>query len=361
MFQTKQKNIPPYSVMILYKHPLIWCLLSAFLFGISPALSKWALGTIKPISMAAFLYLGAGLATLPFSKKPQITQKKEWARILGAILFGGILGPIFLMYGIQEIGGARSALLLNFESVATVILGWIFFREHITFTIILSVFFVTIGGLCLSFSQEQAGLTLNIGALYIIVACFCWGLDNHYTAVIEQLTPAQSTCIKGICAGLFNLLLAYFLETDVIFSYDIGIVLFAFLIGALSYGASIVLYIAGAQQIGATRAQLIFASAPYWGILTAVLLFQESFSSIHLAATGCMLLALYIQNKESHGHEHIHTQMTHKHWHRHDDDHHHHHHKTPSTEVLGWHIHEHEHNETSHIHSHYADIHHRHH
>ena len=151
--------------MSIHNHPILWCLLSAFLFGISPALSKWALGTIQPISMAALLYLGAGFATLPFSKRPQITKKKEWMRILGAILFGGILGPIFLMYGIREIGGARSALLLNFESVATVLLGWMFFREHISFKIILSVLFVTAGGILLSFSQDTIGLSLSFGAV----------------------------------------------------------------------------------------------------------------------------------------------------------------------------------------------------
>ena len=347
--------------MSIHNHPILWCLLSAFLFGISPALSKWALGTIQPISMAAFLYLGAGFATLPFSKRPKITQKKEWMRILGAILFGGILGPIFLMYGIQEIGGARSALLLNFESVATVLLGWMFFREHISFKILLSVLFVTAGGILLSFSHDTIGLSLSFGAVYIVIACFCWGLDNHYTAVIEQLTPAQSTCIKGICAGIFNLILACFLETDFVFSYHLGIVVCALLIGALSYGASIVLYIAGAQQIGATRAQLIFASAPYWGIITAVIFLKEPFSSIYFAAVACMLIALYIQNKENHGHKHTHVLLTHKHWHRHDDLHHEHDHEHIEKGLFGWHAHEHTHEETHHTHEHYADIHHRHH
>src|SRR5688572_32674376 len=32
-----------------------------------------------------------------------------------------------------------------------------------------------------------------------------------------------------------------------------------------SYGASIALYIAGAQRLGATRAQLLFATAPIFG------------------------------------------------------------------------------------------------
>lgn len=341
--------------------PIMWCLLSAFLFGISPALSKWALGSISPIAMAAFLYLGAGFATLPFSQKPIITQKEEWMRISGAVIFGGILGPILLMYGIQEVGAARSALLLNFESVATVFLGWYFFREHVTFKILLCVFLVTAAGLLLSVSADQHGMTFNQGAILIIAACFCWGLDNHYTALIEQLTPTQSTCIKGLCAGLFNLLLALFFEPNPFISSSAMMIFLALLIGAFSYGASIVLYIAGAQQIGATRAQLIFASAPYWGLTSASIFFHESLSSLHIVAIGLMLLALYIQNKESHGHAHTHQKVYHKHWHRHDDEHHNHSHADAVPKLFGWHIHLHIHEETHHTHAHTADLHHRHH
>ena len=42
-------------------------------------------------------------------------------------------------------------------------------------------------------------------------------------------------------------------------------VLAALVLGALAYGASIVLYIRGAQHLGATRSQMLFATAPVRG------------------------------------------------------------------------------------------------
>ena len=41
-------------------------------------------------------------------------------------------------------------------------------------------------------------------------------------------------------------------------------------IGGLSYGASITLYIGAAQRIGAVRSQMLFATSPVWGIVGAV-------------------------------------------------------------------------------------------
>ena len=348
--------------------PTFWCLISAILFGISPTLSKYLLTSIHPILLASLLYLGAGLATLPQLKTPSIQSAQEWRRIVGAIFFGGIAGPILLLYGISQVGAATSSLLLNMESVATAILGWLFFREHLTGKIILCVLLVTLGGGFLCFSQE---FTLHIGALWIILACICWGLDNHYTATIEELSPAQSTCIKGLCAGLFNLLLFSLAMSYPSIETWSGIeplpfpswsdIAAALLLGALSYGFSITLYIAGAQQLGATRAQLIFATAPYFGLFSAFLFLQESIYAQHYIATFLMLCALVIQNRERHGHKHTHHTHSHNHWHKHNDLHHEHTHTTSGFSFLGWHIHHHDHTELEHEHPHQSDIHHRHH
>jgi len=339
-------------------HAMFWCILSAALFGISPALSKWLLGSFEPILLASIMYLGAGLSTLPYSTKPQIHSRKEWLNIGGAILFGGILGPILLMYGIQKTGAATASLLLNFESVATVVLGWYFFKEHVSREILFSALLITIAGILLSLQEST---TFTWGAIWICLACVCWGIDNHCTAIIEDLTPTQSTCIKGLSAGIFNFCLAIYLYGFDAILLHTNMFLGALAIGALSYGASIVLYIAGAQQLGATRAQLIFASAPYFGLICAYVFLSENVHIIHMVATGIMLIALWLQNKDNHQHKHLHHSSTHSHWHRHDDLHHIHTHKNHTKSLFGWHLHTHKHAEMIHSHEHKSDIHHRHH
>ncbi|MEC7984832.1 MAG: DMT family transporter [Myxococcota bacterium] len=337
--------------------PSLWCLLAAALFGVSPAACRTLLGQIDPIPLASLLYLGAGLATLPFSvhKTGKKIQGTEWLRLIGAIFFGGVLGPILLMIGIEQSNAGTSSLLLNFETVATVVLGFLFFKEHIGRNILLASLCIVGAGIWLSFPEN---FQLQTGGLWVVAACFCWGIDNHLTAVIEQFSPAQSTCLKGICAGLFNLVLALLFSSS---WGSMNIILGGLLIGMLCYGASIVLYISSAQQLGATRSQMIFASAPYWGLLCAWIFLAEPIFIAQLGAAVLMLLSLFLMHRERHGHKHTHRDTEHLHLHHHKDLHHAHEHPIPVWSLFGWHIHLHKHSTITHSHEHRSDIHHRHH
>ena len=75
------------------------------------------------------------------------------------------------------------------------------------------------------------------------LACICWGFDNHFTALIDGITPSESTFCKGLVAGSVNLAIGMSIAP-----YEAGAVITgqALLVGGLSYGASIVLYISAA-------------------------------------------------------------------------------------------------------------------
>jgi hypothetical protein len=50
-----------------------------------------------------------------------------------------------------------------------------------------------------------------VAGLLVAGACICWGFDNQFTALIDGLTPSQSTLIKGTAAGLVNFALGAYL------------------------------------------------------------------------------------------------------------------------------------------------------
>jgi drug/metabolite transporter (DMT)-like permease len=183
------------------------------------------------------------------------------------------------------------------------------------------------------------------------LGCLAWGLDNNLTAVISTFSPAQTTFVKGLVAGCVNLGLALALEG----APAGAVVLPALAVGMLAYGASIVLYVAGAQQLGATRAQMLFATAPFWGVALAWA--REPVQLAQLLAGALMAGALVLVHGERHAHAHTHEALTHAHWHRHDDGHHDHAHDPP---VSGWHSHAHAHTAHTHAHAHQPDLHHRH-
>lgn len=339
-----------YRAMTLpFAAPALWCLLAAALFGASTPVSKALLGGLGPISLAGLLYLGAALATAPAAiGRPW--DRSELRRLLGAVVFGGVLGPVLVLLGLRLAPAGSVALWLNLEAPATALLGWAFFREHIGARTWIAAA-LTWGASVLLVGPAGGGGWQ--AALLVAAGCLAWGLDNNLTAVIERLTPAQTTFAKGLVAGSVNLGLGLLLETP---PTQTGPVLGALAVGTLSYGASIGLYVAGAQQLGATRAQMIFATAPFWGVLLAWV--REPVLLAQVVAGALMAGALALIYSERHAHAHTHEATRHTHWHRHDDGHHAHAH--PDDPVRGWHVHEHEHAPVTHTHPHRPDLHHRH-
>jgi drug/metabolite transporter (DMT)-like permease len=336
--------------------PLVGCRLAAALFGISSPLSKSLLADLTPLTLAGFLYLGAALAVLPFSFRggsPAARRsKKNILRMAGVVVFGGALGPALLLFGLSQAPAASVSLWLNLEAPATAVLGWLFFKEHLDKRVVAAVVLVTIASAVLA---GASGFSLVPAALLITGACVCWGLDNNLSATVDGFTPAQSTLAKGIAAGGANLALGLFTETPKLGALNVSE---ALLLGSLAYGASIVLYVRAAQQLGAVRSQLIFSTAPFFGVVIAWTALREPVQATQIAAGVLMIGALALLHRERHGHAHVHEEITHTHWHRHDDDHHQDHAHDPP--VTGGHVHEHHHRPVTHDHAHRPDLHHRH-
>tara|TARA_R110001592_G_scaffold89971_2_gene264664 strand:- start:320 stop:1375 length:1056 start_codon:yes stop_codon:yes gene_type:complete len=342
----------------LANHSVLLAMLSAALFGAAAPASKWLLLGLTPIQLAGLLYLGAALAVMPISFQkgssplPLMHDRPNKLRLLGAILFGGVLGPIFLMFGLSLSQAGSVSLLLNLELVATAIIGVFFFRDHLSISGWAGIATALLAATLLTFSRVGF---VWLGSVLALLACLMWGIDNHLTATIDGITPSQSTFWKGLVAGLVNLSIGIMLDP---FVWDTTIIVSALFVGALSYGASIVLYIKSAQGMGATRSQVIFSSAPFFGLLLSVVWLGEELTGTHILASGLFIIAIILLMLDSHAHSHIHKKLAHKHSHRHDDNHHNHSHIGLDKSVR--HTHYHEHEALEHEHPHWPDLHHRH-
>lgn len=338
--------------------PLLLALLAALLFGASTPASKVLLGEFSPFQLAGLLYLGAALGTAPAAWKDRrkrrgarIDRKSLW-RLAGAVLFGGVVAPVLVLLALRSSTGASIALLLNLEIAATAILGVLFFREHIGFLGWAGIATGLGAGVLLSSTGGIPGITA--GAL-VAGACGAWGLDNHLTALIDGLTPAEATAWKGLVAGTANLAIGLTLDP---LGGDGLHVLLALGLGALAYGASIVLYVLSAQHLGATRAQVAFSSAPFLGAGLSFLLLGEPLLWRHAAAAPLLLFGIALLLFDRHEHKHNHEALEHVHSHRHDDGHHDHAH--PGLPLSTRHTHAHRHEGLTHVHRHIPDLHHRH-
>ncbi|HET6801985.1 MAG TPA: EamA family transporter, partial [Casimicrobiaceae bacterium] len=121
------------------KSGIAYGLASAALFGISTPLAKVLVGSVPALWLAALLYLGAGIGLaavlvvrrLAGNVQPlAMPRGSEWLWVAAAIALGGIAGPVALMYGLTQTGGATASLLLNLEAVLTALVAWFLFREN---------------------------------------------------------------------------------------------------------------------------------------------------------------------------------------------------------------------------------------
>src|SRR5207247_5219163 len=98
----------------------------------------------------------------------------------------------------------------------------------------------------------------------------------------------------------------------------------ALTLGAFSYGLSLVLYVSGAQQMGAARSQMLFAASPFLGDALSWAMLGEPVQPLQVVAALVMLAGIGLLLSSRHAHVHAHAEAVHTHSHRHDDGHHDH-------------------------------------
>jgi drug/metabolite transporter (DMT)-like permease len=338
---------------------IITGILSGLLFGVATPFSKLLLDGLNSFQLAGLLYLGAALAMFPYifrkgSNLKLLFQSGSRAKTLGIIFFGGFLAPLLLLAGLKSANAASVSIWLNMELVATAILGILIFKDTIDKYTWIGVFLTILAGVITSFGQGLSGIT---SALFITAACICWAVDNHLTALTDGASPQTVTFVKGLVAGSVNLFIGSLIASKpMIF----GNIVPAIGVGIFSYGFSIVLYVMSAQNIGATRSQILFSTAPLWGVILSYLFYHDSFQWVHVISLALLASAVIVTNILSHKHKHIHIATEHIHYHQHTDGHHTHSHINEKVSERSWHLHSHIHTYLTHEHSHDPDLHHRH-
>jgi drug/metabolite transporter (DMT)-like permease len=347
-------------------YPITQALLAAMLFGASAPFAKLMLGEVQPVFLAALLYLGSGMGMLLFKvikHRRSISMPVEaqlsasdipW--LTGAVIAGGVAAPIVLLFSLRDTPAATASLLLNFESIATTLIGTLIFKEAIGRRVWYAIACVTVASILLSW-QGGGEWGISLGALGIVLACTLWGVDNNFTRNISAKDPTVIVMIKGIGAGTFSLALALLLGNPLPgFTSIIG----GLLLGGICYGVSIMLFVHAMRALGAARTSALFGAGPFIGAIISLMLFQENLSMLALIAFPLMIAGAGLLIGEDHSHVHQHDQIEHQHSHTHDDGHHAHTHPEVDGVIVGAHSHLHRHAPLRHEHPHTPDIHHRH-
>ena len=336
-----------------------YALAGAALFGASIPVAKLLVGRIEPVMLAGLLYAGAGLGLSAFmgmrsaapgaQTAPLAAGDYRW--LAGAVLSGGVIGPVLLMLGLAATSASAASLLLNLEGVFTALLAWFAFRENFDRRILFGMFLIVCGGALLGWRPGDPSFSWP--ALAIAAACLCWAIDNNLTRKISSGDAVKIAAIKGLVAGAVNLSIAAALGSALPALRDAAA---ATAVGLAGYGISLVLFIVALRHLGTARTGAYFSTAPFMGAALSFVLLGETPDAAFWMAAALMGAGVALHLTERHEHPHIHNLVTHAHAHVHDE-HHQHRHDFAGDEP---HTHPHTHEPVRHHHPHYPDTHHRH-
>lgn len=333
---------------------------SAVLFGASAPVSKLLVGELHPWLVAGILYLGAGIglglvqlgrSAIGLARTEAPLRRTDLPWLAAVVVFGGVLGPLMLVFGLSMTTGSSGSLLLNLEGLMTMAIAWLVFRENVDRRLLLGALAILAGAVLLSWQGQ--GASLDLGGLLIAGACVAWGIDNNLTRKLSSADPIQIATIKGLVAGTTNLVLALLFGAQL---GDAGVLVAGGVAGFLGIGVSLVMFMLALRHLGTARTGAYFSLAPFIGALASLAIFNEPVTLQLAIAGGLMAIGLWLHLAERHDHDHIHDATEHEHAHVHDE-HHQHAHNGPVSEP---HSHWHRHEPVRHSHPHYPDLHHRH-
>jgi drug/metabolite transporter (DMT)-like permease len=341
-------------------HPGVGAALgAAALFGAGTPLAKLLLAGASPWLLAGLLYLGSGLGLglwrLVRRSAPRARLAAgEWRWLAGAVLCGGVIGPVLLMWGLKGMPASGAALLLNAEGVFTALIAWVAFRENVDRRIFIGMLAIVAGAVVLSW-DGQANFGPALPALAVLGACLAWGIDNNLTRKVSLVDAVWLASVKGLAAGVTNLALALALGAA---WPALPLVGGALAVGLAAYGVSLVLFVVALRHLGTARTGAYFSVAPFFGALLAMLALREPVTTPLLLAGMLMAAGMWLHLSERHEHAHEHGPLEHEHEHVHDEHHQHVHAVPPRPGVA--HTHVHTHGPLRHRHAHFPDAHHRH-
>src|SRR5262245_29639833 len=345
--------------MTVWRNPgILAALAAAVLFGASTPAAKLLLGTTSPWLLAGLFYLGSGLGLFvvrlvnraPGAKVP--ANERIW--LAGAIVAGGIVAPVLLLYGLSRMPASGASMLLNAEGLFTALIAWFAFKENFDRRIVLGMLAIIAGAVVLAWPGD-AEFGSVWPALAVIGACFAWGIDNNLTRRVSLSDATFVAMVKGLVAGTVNSVLAFAVNATAPAAPTLAA---ALLVGFVSYGLSLTLFVVALRHLGTARTSAYFSTAPFVGAAVSIVLLQESVTRQFFVAAVLMAVGVWLHLSERHEHKHRHEALEHTHEHEHDE-HHQHAHDAPVHPGTR-HTHSHRHEPVTHTHAHYPDAHHRH-
>ncbi len=276
-------------------------LFASALFGSVFSLAKAPLAAIDPLALTAIVYTISGLSLIPFAKASfRLQGRQEYVYLFIVTIFGGILAPLLLMYGLQQTAASTGAILSNGEIVFTIALSSIFFGEKPNGRLGLFAVILVIVGLLIATTEDlkdfESILNWKPGNLMILTSMFMWAVDNNVSRRFTlKASPAKIAMIKSLAGGLILMVVTLAVgKGSIIAEIRADLWLLIIVMSISGFGGALLLFLEGIKRIGTVRTMSIFSLTPVFGLVIAALALGESITVFQSMATGLIIVGIIL-------------------------------------------------------------------
>jgi len=286
-----------------FHHPYLLLVLTNLFWSGNMVVGRALRDDVPPFSLAFWRWAIALALTLPLALPHLRTQwpllRRGW-RVVVALGLLGVGGYNTLAYIALQYTAATNAVLLNsFIPVATIALSWAFLNKRLHRVEWLGVL-ISLAGVTTIVARGElatlAGLTLNIGDLWMLVAVIVWafytiGLQWRPVGVNPMLMLAAFTTV-----GLLALAPGYAWEI----AQGRHIALTPSALAGIAYTGVLpafvgyIFYNRAVGEVGASKASLFIHLMPVFGTLLSALFLDEVPQRYHFIGIALIFSGIYL-------------------------------------------------------------------
>lgn len=181
------------------------------------------------------------------------------------------------------------------------------FKEKISKKLCLSIIFITISSLILSFEGSES-FQFSVSSLFVLLVATCWGLENNCTKKLSAKSTYQIVTIKGICCGTGSFVIANIVGESL---PEVKYIATAMILGFAAYGLSIFLYIKAQRDLVAAKTSAYYSIAPFIGTFLAFIVNGEKLTAVYFFGLFFMIIGtiFVVADTLMYNHKHAHTHL----------------------------------------------------
>lgn len=263
------------------KEGIIFVLITVLIAGALPIIVKYGIGFINPLFFAATSSLLAGLSLFVLAviqgNWKVLFSKKYLPKLLLIGLFGITISNIFFFYGTSLTSAINVSILLVIEPVYSILIGYLFLNEKITFKQIIFTSIIVMGTVIVLYKVR---LIFNWGDLMILCTPLCWQIAHFFSKKLmsnfNEITPRLIATARTLYGGIFLILLSYIIGLNQFNMFEFTNVLWIVIFqGIIGFAVQYSLWYEAIRRLNLSKATSIISMYPAFSILLAWCILKE--------------------------------------------------------------------------------------